>query len=135
MIEYNFRDDILRLRKGTNSDPQKIGKEVERLRVEARARLGMDSLRQAAKENPNHPCHNLYEWDAEKAAINDWQRTSMTIITSLVETDTKAPDPSPTRSYYSITDDEGASYRSTREVKDSLDLQLAVIKRCESDMR
>ena len=43
--------------------------------------LEVDAVWQSARSE-NHPLHNYYEWDVEKAAVEHWRETSRRIIQS-----------------------------------------------------
>lgn len=81
---YEFRDNIAnKLRK---LDPQKVGDELEALRVENNGELRKDAIVEAARLRTS-PLHEAFTWDDEEAAHQYRLREAGHLVTSIVVVD------------------------------------------------
>lgn len=131
MIRYTFRDDgPVAIKNAAKADPQKIG---EALASVARANAGHLTPKAVveAARNARSPLHKLFEWDDAKAA-DSWRLEQAREIVRVVRV--AEDDEEPMRAFLSISDKEGVSYRTAADVRNSADLQLAVLRQAERDL-
>jgi hypothetical protein len=78
--------------------------------------------------------HKHFEWDDEKAA-HQFRIEQARCLISVIHVEDDASKAGHTRAFISVKDDEaGICYRPLKEVRESLDLQVAVLKQAERDL-
>lgn len=131
MIKYAFKERPLALRKADKADPQKIGDALEKIRTAQAGHLKPDHVWQAAEGNPRHPLHKHFEWDERTAAEAHWRETARVLIRCITVEDDGEDKPA----YFSVSEKAGTSYRSYGDVMASADLQMAVLRAAERDLK
>lgn len=109
-----------------SGDAQKVGSELERIRVRHNGRLEPEWVVHAAKAESN-PMHGLFEWDDNVAAQNyrvDQARGVIRSIDVIVE---ELPQPKPVRAFVSVVRDRDRSYTSTAHAMSDEDLRKQVL--------
>lgn len=130
MIRYVFKDAPVAILNAKKADPQKIGSALAKIAEENAGRLTPTAVVDAA-QSPKSPLHRHFEWDDSKAAAAYRLDQARALISVLrIEDDGEEP----TRAFLSVKDGAGVSYRTTQEVSNSVDLQLAVLKQAEADL-
>jgi hypothetical protein len=131
MIKYAFKEEWGGLRNAAKADPQKIGETLAKLSTENGGRLMPEKVLNAAK-NKSNTLHQHFEWDDAVAAHAHRLDQARTIIRAIrvedVETGANQP------AYISVADG-GTAYRSVEEVSTSRELQLAVLRQAERELR
>lgn len=113
------------------ADPEKIGRALDRVATEHDGRLHPGDVVEAARD-PKNALHPHFEWNDEAAAEAYRIDQARTLI-RLVRISDEALD-EPPRAYLSVKDTDGTSYRRYRDVRESVDLQLAVLKQARADL-
>lgn len=131
MIVYAFKERPLTIKKADKADPQKIGEALAKITAANGGHLKPDPVWKAA-QNPRNPLHKHFEWDVQKAAEAHWRDTARVLIRSITVEDSDG-DQKP--AYFSINEKAGVSYRSYEDVISNADLQMAVLKSAERDLK
>lgn len=133
MIKYVFREDEpLRIKAAGKADAQIIGEELNRIRLEVGGELEPKAVVERARDAKN-PLHDHFEWDDSKAAASyrlDQARNLIRIVRVIDED----ADEGTSRAFVSVNGKNGVSYRSIDDVKQSRDLQAAVLEAAERDL-
>lgn len=130
-IRYIFKDGPVTIKAADKADPQKIGDALRKISAEHEGRLTPRAVIEAAR-NERSPLHRHFEWDdavAAEAYRLDQAREIIRVVR--VQDDDGAE---PVRAFLSIADKDGTSYRSVSDVRQSADLQLAVLRQAERDL-
>ena len=130
MIRYAFRD-LAPVKGLKDADPQAVGEALAAIAT-ANGELTPDATVEAAK-NVQSPLHRHFEWDdaiAAQAHRLDQARALIRIVTVL-EGDEDVPAPA----FLSITDKTGTSYRTVHAVRESVDLQSALLNAAERELQ
>lgn len=133
MIRYMFREDEpIRLKAAARADPQVIGECLAKIADEKGGELTPKAVLDTARSR-EHPLHPHFEWNDTLAAESyrlDQARNLIRIVR--VQDDTADEGTSP--AYISINDGDGRAYRALDTVKQSVDLQLALMKQARRDL-
>lgn len=133
MIKYVFREDEpLRIKAAGNANPQTIGEALGKIAAECEGELAPRAVVEAARK-PRHPLHQHFEWDDTIAAEQYRIDQARNLIRVVRVIDTEATEGT-TRAFISINAKEGVSYRAVADVKQSADLQLAVMAQADRDL-
>lgn len=117
---YDFRSG--RSIKGCN--PQAVGEELERLRIEKGALKPVDVLEAAS--SPESPLHHAFEWDDSAAAQQHRLNQARRLIVSIRILN--SPTAKPTTAYVSVrTPGQGRSYVPTTEAMSDEDIAARVL--------
>lgn len=117
---YDFRSG----RSIKNCDPQEVGEELERLRVENGKLTPADVLERAKDEAS--VLHNAFEWDDSAAANKHRLTQARRLIVSIRILN--SPTAKPTVAYVSVrTPDRGRSYEPTLEAMSDERLRARVL--------
>jgi hypothetical protein len=130
---YVFRDGPITIRNRAHADPQVIGAALEQIAFEHGGRLEPDDVVRKARERGD-PLHPYFDWNDKTAAHQHRldQARELIRIVRMVDPDDDKP---PRRAFLSVSDAKGTSYRTATEVMGSRDLQLAVLRAAERDLR
>lgn len=132
MIKYQFKERPLVIPNADKADAQVIGEAIAKISAEHGGQLKPEYVWRAAENNKRHPLHKHFPWNERAAAEAHWTDIARTLIRSIdiVSDDNDHPQPA----FISITTLEtGASYRTLRDVQDSVELQVAALKQAERD--
>lgn len=133
MPRYVFREDEpLRLKAGKEADAQRIGEALEALTALAEGELAPKAVVDAAR-SASHPLHAHFEWDDAIAAEAHRLEQARHIIRIVRVVDEDASEGN-TRAFLSVSDKGGTSYRPMGDVKQSVDLQAAVLRAAARDL-
>jgi hypothetical protein len=131
-IKYVFKDRPLVIANADKADPQIIGTEIDKIAKANGGRLKPEYVWKAA-QSPRHPLHKHYEWDVKTAAEMHWTSVSRVLIRCVdiaPDEDGETPEPA----FVSVTDNDGAAYRTIGEIKRSAELSLAVLSKAKADL-
>ena len=133
MVRYVFADRPIVLNNmDENTDPQKIGEELEKIAAGNGGMLKPEAVVEAAKSKKN-ALHVHFEWDNERAAnafrIQQARHLIRSISVEDVETEEEAP------AFISVTDKGGRAYRSLQNIQESPRLQKLVLESAKRDLQ
>lgn len=134
MPSYVFKDDEpIRIKAAAKADPQVIGDALEEIRQRKGGELEPKHVVETAR-SANHPLHPHFEWDDKLAAEAFRLDQARSIIRIIRLVDDEAESGS-VRAFHSISGKNGVSYRSVADVRQSADLQDAMLARAEADLQ
>lgn len=113
------------------SDPQEVGRELDRLRQEHEGALTAEVVVRAA-EKKSSPLHDMFEWDDAEAAHQYRLVQAREIIRHIVVIDNG--DKTPRRAYVQVSFDDGRAYVDTVEALKDSDLRVQVLNRARAEM-
>lgn len=113
------------------ADPEKIGLALEQVASEHAGRLHPGDVVEAAR-SPRSALHPHFEWNDE-AAAEAYRLDQARALIRLIRISDEALD-EPPRAFLSVKDSDGVSYRRFGDVRESVDLQLAVLKQARVDL-
>ena len=116
------------------ADAQKIGAHLEKLRLRNKGRLTPDIVVADAKR-PRSPLHNLFEWNAKRAAIQHWLERARYIIRSVVVVMEDYEDAPNVRALVRIREDGGNYYTSMTQAMSEADLRAQVLARALKELK
>jgi len=132
MLKYVFREDEpLRIKAAGKADPQTIGEALEKIRVAAGGDLEPAVVMKEARD-PANPLHVHFEWDDAVAAESYRIGQARNIIRIVRVVDETASEGT-SRAFISVNGKNRISYRALADVKESRDLQMAVLAAAERD--
>jgi hypothetical protein len=122
------------IKNGSDLDPQRVGERLHRLSQDNGGRLKPQHVVDDAR-SPRSPLHRHFDWNDKRAAEAFRRDQARELITLIIRVDDDTDDGQPRRAFLSVTDKVGAAYRTVDEVLGSRDLQLALWRRAESDLK
>ena len=132
-IRYTFREGPLPLKNAKEADPQRIGEALAEIAAGAEGHLTPHATVDAARD-PRHALHPHFEWNDEVAAEAYRLDQARSIIRMIRIEDTGRDKDPP--AFLSISEGKaGTSYRTYKDVIDSLELQDAVPRAAERDLK
>lgn len=133
MVKYVFRDTPLTIKNASKADPQRFGEALEKIAADNDGHIKPAKIVEVAKE-PRHVFHKHFEWNVEKAAMKHWLDTAREIVQSVHVTEASV-ESGHIRGFLSITQKQGTSYRTLKEIKTSADLQMRVLEQALRDLQ
>ena len=134
MIRYVFRDDQpLAIKGAKDADPQVIGEALAAISDKLGGHLTPVAVVDAARDK-KHVLHRHFEWD-DALAADAYRLDQARHIVRVVRVEDEDAEGGTARAYLSISEKNGVSYRPIEAVKKSVDLQAAVLKGAERDLR
>ena len=131
MPKYSFsQEEPLGFKNADKADPQVIGEELDRIADKHEGKLKAAYVIEEAI-SPRHVLHKHFEWNNAVAADQyrlDQARALIRVVRQLVD-----DKPVPVRSFMSITDSKGRSYRKVTEVITDQRLQLLALEQADRD--
>lgn len=132
MVEYCFDEAPLKIKRAKDANPQKIGDALGAITDEHDGVLKPHYVVDAARD-PSHSLHGFFEWE-DHAAAEKWRHSqARAIIRAVRIVDVERDEPP--RAFLSVNDKAGVSYRALGDVAGSLEMQLAVLKSAERDLK
>jgi hypothetical protein len=132
MVKYVFRDSPLTIKAADKADPQKIGEALEKIAAEANGELTPRAVVDAARM-PRHVLHRHFEWDDQKAA-EAWRLDQARAVIRLIHVEDVDASDGHSSAFISVSAKSGTSYRTLDAIKNSADLQAAVLAQAERDL-
>jgi hypothetical protein len=133
VVQYIFREDEpIKLKNAKIADAQKIGEELDRIRLARGGELRPADVVEAAKSSKN-PLHQFFEWDDSVAAAQFRLDQARSVIRVVRVVDDELTEGS-SRAFVSISSDRGVSYRAIDDIKKSTDLREAVLAAAQRDL-
>lgn len=132
MVQYTFREDgPLPIQNAKDANAQKIGKALEAISAEHLGHLRPGDVVEAAR-NPKSALHSHFTWDDKVAAEAYRMEEARALIRLVRVVDSELDEPP--RAFLSVPDSDGISYRGYKEVQQSVELSLAVLRAAERDL-
>ena len=132
-IRYTFREGPLPLKNAKVADPQTIGEALADIAAKKGGHLTPHATVDAARD-PRHALHPHFEWNDEVAAEAYRLDQARSIIRMIRIEDTGRDEDPP--AFLSISEGKaGTSYRTYKDVIDSVALQEAVLRAAERDLK
>lgn len=116
-----------------SADAQKVGEELERIRVKHNGRLEPEWVVHNAK-SPRNPLHDLFEWDDTVAAQNFRVDQARSVIRSVDVVVEEAPQMKPTRAFVSVVQERDRSYTSVQHAMSDDDLRKQLIAQAYAEL-
>jgi hypothetical protein len=133
MVRYFFKDDaVLTFPNAKNADPQIVGEEIDRVRAMGDGELFAPAVVDAAR-NKKNPLHSFFEWRDDVAAEAYRVEQARELI-RLIRVEDKTISGGSSRAFINVRVDSGRSYRSVRDIKESVDLRAAVLAAAEREL-
>lgn len=133
MIKYVFKNKDQMFKGATDADPQAIGEALAEISAEHGDELHPKDVVTAAASR-KHPLHRHFEWDDAKAAQAHRLSQARAVIRSIRVVD-EATGKSPPAFLSVAAPSGGVAYRTAGDVQGSLELQLAVARQAERDLK
>ncbi len=133
MIKYIFAERPLTIRAAKKASAQRIGEALATVAEAGKGRLTPKAVVEAARDQRN-PLHKHFTWDDVEAAAS-WRLEQARTIIRCIRVEDADADTGVARAFLSIADKGGTSYRTLDAVKGSRDLQLAVLRQAERDLK
>lgn len=134
MVKYVFKDEggILAIKAADKADPQKIGEALAIIAEKGGGRLIPAAVVEVAR-NRNSVLHKHFEWD-DSVAADAYRLDQARTLVRCIHVDEVDTNSGHARAFLSIRDMEGTSYRSFKEIVESVDLQSKVLAQAERDL-
>lgn len=117
----------------SSADAQKVGEELERIRVKHNGRLEPEWVVHNAK-SPRNPMHDLFEWDDNVAAQNFRVDQARSVIRSVDVVVEEAPQMKPMRAFVSVVQERDRSYTSVQHAMSDDDLRKQLIAQAYTEL-
>lgn len=133
-IKYVFREDIefLPIKAAKGAKAQVMGEALAKIAADNAGRLKPKNVVEAARD-PKHPLHKHLEWDDGKAAHAHRLEQARAIIRIVKEDRPDTPSGS-VRSFVSVNESQGRSYRPIADIERSAVLQAQVLDAAQKDL-
>lgn len=125
-------DAIVTIKNMKKINPQRVGDELERIRLAHGGDLRPGDVVEAARD-PKHALHSFFEWDDQKAAEHYRVAQARGII-RLVRVENENTDSGSIRAFLSVTSENGRAYRPVAEIMASSDLRDRVLAQALKDL-
>lgn len=133
MIRYVFKDnEMLPILGAKHANPQVIGEALEAIRQKHGGSLEPSAVVDAARSS-RHPLHRHFQWDDKKAAEAFRIEQARAIIRVVRVADAEAED-GDRRAFVAVPASVGGGYRTSQQVRESVDLQAAVLAAADREL-